>query len=239
MTERVAANKCATDSQHQQQHDQKFVEFLDGIPYPSYFPLCSECSRSIDLDIEKGMSDLNRDILNLEFFLEKFGDLPPCNHTELNTVEEECKRLRQLVLEEERESELLNATLLHLQKEESNLDRLEVSVASDYLSNAVKKEYWKAYGKYRKELVQIRADATSLNLLLEYSYNRLRKTCALVHPFSHRYRRQSFVLNDAFHIWHNGHFGTVNGCRLGKLPRYAVPGQFILTHQSADRVYRN
>ena len=28
------------------------------------------------------------------------------------------------------------------------------------------------------------------------------------------------VYNDTFHIWHDGHFGTINNFRLGRLPRY-------------------
>src|SRR3569832_1705350 len=30
------------------------------------------------------------------------------------------------------------------------------------------------------------------------------------------------VLNLTFHIWHDGHFGTINGFRLGRLPNHAV-----------------
>jgi beclin 1 len=30
--------------------------------------------------------------------------------------------------------------------------------------------------------------------------------------------KKSNVFNDAFNIWHDGAFGTINGLRLGKLP---------------------
>lgn len=30
------------------------------------------------------------------------------------------------------------------------------------------------------------------------------------------------VLNDAFHIWHDGDFGTINNFRLGRLPNVPV-----------------
>jgi len=32
----------------------------------------------------------------------------------------------------------------------------------------------------------------------------------------------SNVYNDAFHIWHEGHFGTINNFRLGRLPSQPV-----------------
>ena len=34
--------------------------------------------------------------------------------------------------------------------------------------------------------------------------------------------RRTNVFNDAFHIWFDGPFGTVNGFRLGRLPSVAV-----------------
>jgi len=33
--------------------------------------------------------------------------------------------------------------------------------------------------------------------------------------------KKTNVFNDAFHIWFDGHFGTINGLRLGRLP--AIP----------------
>jgi beclin 1 len=34
--------------------------------------------------------------------------------------------------------------------------------------------------------------------------------------------RLTNVYNDTFHIWHDGHFGTINNFRLGKLPSQPV-----------------
>lgn len=74
-----------TDNERQDREirESKFVEFLDGIPYPSYYPLCSECARTVDSEVSKGTTDLTRDTLNLEFFLQKFGEIPECNYGEL------------------------------------------------------------------------------------------------------------------------------------------------------------
>ena len=32
----------------------------------------------------------------------------------------------------------------------------------------------------------------------------------------------SNILNDSFHIWYDGHFGTINGFRLGRLPSLPI-----------------
>lgn len=34
--------------------------------------------------------------------------------------------------------------------------------------------------------------------------------------------KRTNVLNDAFHIWHDGEFGTINNFRLGRLPNTPV-----------------
>jgi len=34
--------------------------------------------------------------------------------------------------------------------------------------------------------------------------------------------KQTNLYNDAFYIWHDGHFGTINGLRLGTLPTQPV-----------------
>lgn len=39
--------------------------------------------------------------------------------------------------------------------------------------------------------------------------------------------KQTNVFDDAFHIYHDGHFGTINGLRLGKLPSVNVEWEEI------------
>jgi len=57
--------------------------------------------------------------------------------------------------------------------------------------------------------------------------------------------KKTNVFNDAFHIWHDGHFGTINGFRLGRLPSVPVDwneinaawGQtLLLLHTMATRL---
>jgi beclin 1 len=38
--------------------------------------------------------------------------------------------------------------------------------------------------------------------------------------------KRTNVLNDAFHIWHDGDFGTINNFRLGRLPNVPVCPEF-------------
>lgn len=43
--------------------------------------------------------------------------------------------------------------------------------------------------------------------------------------------KRTNVLNDAFHIWHDGDFGTINNFRLGRLPN--IPVSHILPNRPA------
>jgi hypothetical protein len=43
--------------------------------------------------------------------------------------------------------------------------------------------------------------------------------------------KRTNVLNDAFHIWHDGDFGTINNFRLGRLPN--VPVSYFLPDRPA------
>lgn len=45
----------------------------------------------------------------------------------------------------------------------------------------------------------------------------------LAHANAHLERlKRTNIHNDAFHIWHDGPFGTINGLRLGRLPGHPV-----------------
>jgi beclin 1 len=50
----------------------------------------------------------------------------------------------------------------------------------------------------------------SVNLQLKHAQSQLEKL------------KKTNVFNSTFHIWHSGHFGTINGFRLGRLPGVPV-----------------
>ena len=80
---------------------------------------------------------------------------------------------------------------LHAQKEErSKLEKEE-------------NKYWKEYSRHKRQLLIAEDDFRSLECQQKYAQaqiERLKKTNAF---------------NATFHIWHTGHFATINGFRLG------------------------
>lgn len=70
--------------------------------------------------------------------------------------------------------------------------------------------YRKEFNQHQQKMLQFKDEQMSAQFQLHYTteqLNRLKKTN---------------VLNSTFHIWHNGHFGTINGLRLGRLQTVPV-----------------
>lgn len=50
--------------------------------------------------------------------------------------------------------------------------------------------------------------------------------------------KQTNLYNDAFYIWHDGHFGTINGLRLGTLPTQPVKLKLRRVKKKPDRFFQ-
>lgn len=73
-----------------------------------------------------------------------------------------------------------------------------------------RRRYWRDLNAFQDEQQAFQSERDSL--LLKHAYateqlNRLRKTS---------------VYDEVFRIWHDGHFGTINNCRLGREPGHMV-----------------
>lgn len=146
-------------------------------------------------------------------------------------VEEDCKLYRQALdhLNEEKvdqeEDHALHQTLEKLQLEEQDLikqleeiekERKEIADETAMyridLEELEKKEksYWKEYTSQKQQLLNFQEEQRSVDNQLKYAQMQLDRL------------RKTNVFNATFHIWHNGHFGTINGFRLGRLPSVPV-----------------
>jgi len=122
------------------------------------------------------------------------------------------------VLELEAELEKIQMEEASLQKELQDLEK-EESEAEDKLKNQKAEraklereehKYWKEYSRHKRQLLMAEDDFRSLDCQQKYAQaqiERLKKTNAF---------------NSTFHIWHTGHFATINGFRLGRLPHVPV-----------------
>jgi beclin 1 len=70
--------------------------------------------------------------------------------------------------------------------------------------------YWREYSRHKHQLLQAEDEYRSLDSQLRATQCQLEKL------------KKTNVFNATFHIWHAGHFGTINGFRLGRLPSVPV-----------------
>ncbi|XP_071447356.1 beclin-1-like protein [Hetaerina americana] len=165
-------------------------------------PLCEECTDSL-LDLmdqqlrltEDEWNDYNEYLKRLELEDEE---------TALSAMEKDLEELR---LEEMRLQEDLKqlqaeeaATLESIRKHEEERDRLERE----------EERYYREYSRHRREFLLTEDEFRSLECQLHYAQTQLDKL------------KKTNVFNATFHIWHSGHFGTINNFRLGRLPSAPV-----------------
>mmetsp|Transcript_1574 Transcript_1574/g.1854 ORF Transcript_1574/g.1854 Transcript_1574/m.1854 type:complete len:347 (-) Transcript_1574:54-1094(-) len=107
------------------------------------------------------------------------------------------------ILEKEK---TLNLQLDEIEKEEESVletvNDVEVQCA---VIDGVEKHYWRIFNRYESRVRSINGEVESFAGRREIVEDKLRVLQTIN------------VLNDCFHIWYDGPYGTINGLRLGKL----------------------
>ncbi|XP_029661304.1 beclin-1-like protein isoform X1 [Formica exsecta] len=170
-------------------------------------PLCDECTDSLLLLMDQQLrmtegewSDYNQYLKKLEIEQQYQGheDVEMENLTkELQDVKAEEERMIR-ELEALRKEEI--ATKNAIVEQERERERLQ----------SEEDRYWKEYSKHRRDLMLAEDECRSLDNQLAYAVSQLERL------------KKTNVFNATFHIWHSGHFGTINSFRLGRLPSAPV-----------------
>lgn len=164
-------------------------------------PLCTSCVGSIKTELQAQVARYNADREVYEAQLNKLRGLPPAPPVQLSKEERELemreKKLRERLsaIQEERARLFLETRLL--EGEGHKLSEHEV-------------EFWSGFQDFHLELGQAKE-----------KYQQLRRAVAVQREHLQRLKRTN-IYDDAFHIYHSGHFGTINGFRLGRLPSQPV-----------------
>jgi len=88
---------------------------------------------------------------------------------------------------------------------------LEAYRAEEAKIRSLEDRYWESFNEYQSTLQDFLEEQQSVSQQLMNAQSTLERL------------RVTHALNDAFHIWHDhGHFGTISGCRLGRLPSQPV-----------------
>lgn len=165
-------------------------------------PLCDECTDYLIEILDQQLQIAQYDYDDyLKYYLKLQSDK---NEPKLSDLEKELNDLRS---EEARYLEQLEA----LKKEEEEM-RGKIAEQEEIAKRLTKEEekYLKEHSKYRVDLMYTDEEARSLKNQIYHTNAHLDKL------------KKTNVFNATFHIWHKGHFGTINNFVLGRLPAAPV-----------------
>jgi len=179
-------------------------------------PLCEECTDAILDAMDQQLKLVQNECRDYNEYLERMreeeeaGSRRGVDAKEAQapppTEEQLAEKLDALQVEEE---ELLKE-LAQLEEEKIKMEN-EKRVHEEELEKLAEEEdkHFKAYSEYKRQVLELEDDQRSVDNNLKYTQTQVDKL------------KKTNVFNSTFHIWHNGHFGTINGFRLGRLP--AIP----------------
>ncbi|KAJ8320687.1 hypothetical protein KUTeg_002274 [Tegillarca granosa] len=171
---------------------QKKVHGLDPSKEEAIFKREIPASNSYDEDGNDFLLD----------FLENLGS------NECDVKEEALdEELKQLKAEEEELRKQLESVELERQKV-NDLIQKEKQIAKEF--DDEEERYWKEYNEFKRQVQDLEDEQRSVDNQLKYAQTQLDKL------------KKTNVFNATFHIWHSGHFGTINNFRLGRLPSVPV-----------------
>ncbi|XVF33178.1 hypothetical protein REPUB_Repub17cG0146300 [Reevesia pubescens] len=166
-------------------------------------PLCLECMRVLSDKLDKEVEDVTRDIEAYEACLQRLeGEsrdvLSEADfRKEKSKIEEEEGKLEAAIEEIEKQNAEVNAELKELEQKSNRFKELE-------------ERYWQEFNNFQFQLIAHQEERDAILAKTEVSQAHLELL------------KRTNVLNDAFPIWHDGEFGTINNFRLGRLPKIPV-----------------
>ncbi|XP_047269151.1 beclin-1-like protein isoform X2 [Capsicum annuum] len=166
-------------------------------------PLCLECMRVLSDKLDKEVEDVNRDIQAYEACLQQLEGEARNVLSEADflkeklKIEEEERKLEAAIEETEKQCAVVTAELKELELKSSRFKELE-------------ERYWQEFNNFQFQLISHQEERDAILAKTEVSQAHLELL------------KRTNVLNDAFPIWYDGEFGTINNFRLGRLPKIPV-----------------
>jgi len=166
-------------------------------------PLCEECTDTLLQSLEQQLELAEQDSQEYEEFLANLNQ-----ETEEGSSVSELEQELAMLKKEEKQ---LVAELSNIKEENEKVDKeIEEQTKEKLRLEKEEERYWKEYSKHQQKLLWAEDEYRSLDCQLRYNQAQLDKL------------KKTNVFNATFHIWHSGHFGTINGFRLGRLPSVPV-----------------
>lgn len=167
-------------------------------------PLCGECTQSLINSLSMSVREIQRQEIT---YTHLFDQLEKEHRRHSQSEDELLAEIAALQAEEadvvaqfeeiENERELIRRETQLLETESKKLSIIE-------------ERYWESHNAYQRDLQGYQEARDGLKMKILYTDSQLHKLM------------KTNAFNDTFHIWHDGHFGTINSFRLGRLPSQPV-----------------
>ena len=182
-------------------------------------PMCLECAASLREELELRIKETEAECETYARCLETLGgaeggaeggaDANTAMHQRGAFTPREKEEAETRKVEAELRAELQKAADLRHELDDLRGERLGLEAESNDL-DARESAYWDDFNDFKLSLERHVDERDSLVVSVEQTGRQLERL------------RRTNVFNDAFHVWFDGPFGTVNGFRLGRLPNVAV-----------------
>jgi beclin 1 len=165
-------------------------------------PLCEECTDTLLDQLDHQLKITEDECKDYKDFLENLNTKP--ENVDDAALDDELEHLKA-------EEEALRQQLEVVEKERMKLtEQIEDEKKVSQTLDEEEEKYWKEYNEYKRQVLALEDEHRSVENQLKYAQMQLDKL------------KKTNVFNATFHIWHSGHFGTINNFRLGRLPSVPV-----------------
>ncbi|XP_065831269.1 beclin-1-like [Oscarella lobularis] len=171
-------------------------------------PLCQDCAEDVCTQLSRETEKVKEENQHYSSYLQQLLDGDEENDSDTDEDEtslseklakllKEEKDLKKRVVSMDEERKEVGRTM---EKEQNELKRLE----------AEEKAYLERLSMYQYQKNELLEQQQCTDIQLKHAQSQLEKL------------KKTNIFNMTFHIWHSGHFGTINGFRLGRLPGVPV-----------------
>ncbi|KRZ70927.1 Beclin-1-like protein [Trichinella papuae] len=165
-------------------------------------PMCQSCTDKLLDYFDQTLSEAEQECREYKKILDSLDTV---------NIDAEAREAQQHLAKLKKDEENIKETLKEVQRVDQNLD-LEIEAEQKKLELLTEQEakLWRRYRDLRRKVLDLENENLSAMNQYHYANSCLKKL------------EESNALNMTFHIWHSGHFGTINGYRLGRLPDQPV-----------------
>ena len=162
-------------------------------------PICAECTDLLLSSLQGRLSASTKERDAYITFLKSLTNAVP-------TAADVSKAQATLTASRTAESQAFSE-LLALEKEKASLDAEIANLEAESLAlDAEEQSFWRSRNAFALTLISFQNERDAVNAAYDHDTQQLDRL------------QRTNVYNDTFCISHDGHFGTINGLRLGRLP---------------------